>query len=217
MLRKGAISVALSVIIFTSVLSVLVAGNAPSIHIVGALSDGRYDPHYTLFISSVSNGSQLRDDAVANQSAKMDILMFIESNPGSHFRLICSSLSLCVGVVQYHVQRLEEEGLVSSRRFGKYRRFYKSGAFDDSAIRLISVLRIGTVRSIVNLLLVEGSVRHVVLADRVGISSQALSWHMKRMREAGLVTSTLNDGGVKYSLNFEKRLVVIHYLDILKF
>jgi predicted transcriptional regulator len=143
----------------------------------------------------------------------MGILGFVEDNPGSHFRLICSSLGLCVGVVQYHIKQLEEEGLLSSAQFGRYRRFYPARTFDGRTMSLISMLRIDMVRRIINVLLEEGSVRHVVLADRVGVSSQALSWQMKRLIEAGIVASNVEEG-LRYSINVGNEELITRCLDI---
>jgi predicted transcriptional regulator len=116
--------------------------------------------------------------------------------------------------VQYHVRRLEDEGLVSSRQCGRYWRFYQSKIFDSTSMTIISMLRIGTVRSIVRVLLDEGSVRHVVLSDRVGVSSQALSWYMRRLTEAKLVSSKV-EGGLRYTINVDSQEMITRCLEIL--
>jgi predicted transcriptional regulator len=214
MMNKRIISAILLVLLLVSTLSVLTTGKVLTLHVGGAWFDGRYDPHYPLFVAPISNVSLPLDDVAVGQSTRLDILRFVEDNPGSHFRLICSSLGLCVGVVQYHVRRLEDEGLVSSRQCGRYRRFYQSKIFDSTSMTIISMLRIGTVRSIVRVLLDEGSVRHVVLADRVGVSSQALSWYMRRLTEAKLVSSKV-EGGLRYTINVDSQEMITRCLEIL--
>ncbi|MGD0805227.1 MAG: winged helix-turn-helix transcriptional regulator [Candidatus Bathyarchaeia archaeon] len=216
MVDRRIITGILAALLLASTLSVITIGKNISLSVTGQVYDGRYSLHYPLFVTPIVNASQLHDEGAANQSARMDILLFVESNPGSHFRLICSSLGLCVGVVQYHVRRLEELGLVSSRRFGRYRRYFSSGVFDDSVMGVISMLRIGTVRDIVEVLLEAGSVRHVVLADRVDVSSQALTWYMKRLGEAGLVSSRMDENGLWYTVNFVNRDEIIRCLKILR-
>jgi len=215
MLGKRILSVIFLALLLASILTILTNGKTPSLSVGGEKYDGRYNFTYPLFLDPISNASITHDDIAISQSARMDILLFVENNPGSHFRLICSSLGLCIGVVQYNVGRLEEDGLVYSRRFGRYRRFYLSGMFDDSLMGVISLLRIGTVRRIVGALLYGGAVRHVVLADRVGVSSQALTWYMKRLSDAELVSSTLDKSGLRYTLNVENQGAIVHCLEIL--
>lgn len=214
MVDKRVISALLMTLLLVSTLSVLTTGKVLTLHVSGAWFDGKYDPHYPLFFAPISNASLPLYDIASGQSTRMDILRFVEDNPGSHFRLICSSLGLCIGVVQYHVRRLEEEGQVYSKQFGRYRRFYQSNVFDSKSMIIISMLRIGTVRSIVRVLLDEGSVRHTVLADRVGVSSQALSWYIKRLSEAGLVSSTVEEG-LRYTINVDSQEMITRCLEIL--
>jgi predicted transcriptional regulator len=214
MMDKRIISAIFIALLSASTLSILTTRNHLTLYFSGCWFDGIYDPHYPLFVAPISNVSLPLDDVAAGQSTRMGILRFVEDNPGSHFRLICSSLGLCIGVVQYHVRRLEEEGLVSSRQFGRYRRFYQSKMFDSTSMTIISLLRIGTVRRIVRVLLDEGSVRHVVLADRVRISSQALSWYMRRLSEAELVSSKVEEG-LRYSINIDNQEMITRCIEVL--
>jgi predicted transcriptional regulator len=212
MVDKRVLSVIFLALILASTLSILTYGKSPSLSVGGEKFDGRYDPYYLLFLDQNHNASITHDDFATSQSARTDILLFVENNPGSHFRLICSSLGLCVGVVQYHVRRLEEDGLVSSKQFGRYRRFYKSKMFDSTSMIIISMLSIETVRRIVRVLLDEGSVRHSVLAERVGVSSQDLSWHMRRLCDAELVSSKVEQG-LRYTINVDNQEKITRYLE----
>jgi len=63
-------------------------------------------------------------------SRRVQILEFIKANPGSHLRGIKRELNLAMGVLQYHLRRLEKDQSIISRRRGLYKRFYKRLDFE---------------------------------------------------------------------------------------
>jgi predicted transcriptional regulator len=76
-----------------------------------------------------------------NQTTRIQIYNFITNNPGINFRGICNSLTLPIGVVQYHLAVLMKGGLVSNRRDGRNKRYFESKKFSSIEMKIISVLR----------------------------------------------------------------------------
>jgi predicted transcriptional regulator len=76
-----------------------------------------------------------------NQTTRIQIYKFITNNPGINFRGICNSLTLPIGVVQYHLAVLMNGGLVSNRRDGRNKRYFESKKFSSIEMKIISVLR----------------------------------------------------------------------------
>jgi len=136
-----------------------------------------------------------------NQSTRLHIYNFIKGTPGTNFRGICNSLTLPIGVVQYHLAALMRGGLISNRRDGRNKRYFESKIFSSTEMKVISILRHQTVEKILTILCDEESMSHGKLAQRVKISSQALTWQMKRLRENDLVASLADGNSVKYSLD----------------
>lgn len=68
-------------------------------------------------------------------------------------------------------------------------------------MKIISVLRHDTAGKILAILHDEESASHGKLAQRLNISSQALTWHMKQLKEEGLVTGRADGTTIKYSLD----------------
>jgi predicted transcriptional regulator len=56
------------------------------------------------------------------------ILRFIRDNPGSHLRKIKDELDLAMGTVQYHLDRLEKAGRITSQRQGLHKCYFVVGA-----------------------------------------------------------------------------------------
>jgi predicted transcriptional regulator len=136
-----------------------------------------------------------------DQPTRLEIYSFIKSNPGVHFRGVCGGLGLSVGVVQYHLSVLERACFITSFGDGQNRRFFEAGVFSQSDLKLISLVRHDTAAEILTILLQNPSALHKDIADRLGVSSQALTWQMNQLKKAGLVTAEKAGVNVKYSLN----------------
>lgn len=136
-----------------------------------------------------------------NQTTRVQIYNFIKNNPGINFRGICNSLTLPIGVAQYHLAVLTKGGLISNRRDGRNKRYFESKKFSSIEKKIISVLRQETAAKILAILHNDESASHGNLAQRLNISSQALTWHMKRLKESGLVTGLADGNTIKYSLD----------------
>ena len=68
-------------------------------------------------------------------------------------------------------------------------------------MKIISVLRQETARKILTILHADESASHGKLARRINISSQALTWNMKQLKESGLVIGLAEGNTIKYSLD----------------
>ena len=68
-------------------------------------------------------------------------------------------------------------------------------------MKINSVLRHETAGKILTILHDEESASHGKLAQRLNISSQALTWNMKQLKESGLVTGLAEGNTIKYSLD----------------
>src|SRR6266704_3487395 len=58
------------------------------------------------------------DTVQLEDSRRVQILEFIKANPGVHLRRIKRELNLAMGVLQYHLYRLEKDQAIVSRKRG---------------------------------------------------------------------------------------------------
>ena len=130
----------------------------------------------------------------ANLSTRGEIMAFILTNPGVYMREVSEDLGLPMGTVQYHTWMLAKNGEVEECRTGKYRRFFGAGKYTETERKVISLLRQGTAGKIVKLLSEEQPLAHMKLAELLGLSSQALTWHMKRLESMGVVENAFFQG-----------------------
>lgn len=144
------------------------------------------------------------------------LFYFINQNPGVQFRAICAALCLPVGLAEYHLGILVKAGLVSFVRDGRYKRFFVSKRFSKRDIALICLLRHKTTRKIIETLLSKRELSHGKLAGEVSITSQALTWQMKTLKNTEFVLQ-VNDGlRTFYSLDKASTPMLAKYVAVVR-
>jgi predicted transcriptional regulator len=172
-----------------------------------------------MFIFSVSLIAELGVDknlTFLSQSTRMKIYNFVKNNPGVHFRGICDSLSMPIGVAQYHLGLLAGVGLLSVHLDGRYKRYFESQRFGEDEVEAISLLRHDTSRNILVALMENQFITHKNLASRLKISSQALSWQMKHLQNMGFVKSAKEGLNVKYFIEETRYTLIKRCLSLLE-
>jgi len=123
------------------------------------------------------------------QDSRLRIYNVIKENQGIHLREICRKLDKKMGVIQYHIHVLEKANLIDSLKEGRYRRFF---IHNDNGVNqkiVMCFLQRESSRKILEYLLFnEDKTSHGELAEFLGISSQAITWHMKKLEGKGVVT-----------------------------
>ncbi len=141
-----------------------------------------------------------------------DIYKIIESHPGIHFRQILEESGRQLGVVEYHLQRLEKGERIISVHHRNLKLF-----FDftwrlriGSVMILIANLRKTVPRQIL-LLLSQSPEMHNLsikeLAKVLEMSPSALHWHIKRLTEDELIKPCRRGREVTLELLFDKELI----------
>jgi len=133
-----------------------------------------------------------------NMTAQGEIMAYILTNPGVYLREISEDLGLSLGAVQYHIWALTRRGQLEECRSGRYRRFFGAARYEEAERIILSLLRQGTDGKILTALS-EGSLTHAELSVSVGVSSQALTWHIKRLTAIGVVEAVPLNGNHRWS------------------
>lgn len=133
----------------------------------------------------------------ANMTTRGEIMAYILTNPGVYMREVSVDLGLSMGVVQYHIWVLSKGGEIEECRVGKYRRFFGAAKYDEVERRVISLMRQATAGKILVMLSDGLPMTHKKLAELLGVTSQAVTWQMKRLRNVGIVECSGFQGQVK--------------------
>jgi predicted transcriptional regulator len=92
-----------------------------------------------------------------------------------------------MGVVQYHVRRLERDGRISSVRRGLYKFFYPADLFGERQRDVLSVLSLDRPRELLLNIIEHPGTTQEVLAGATNVSQSTVSWHLKRLIDLEIV------------------------------
>ncbi|WP_053947467.1 winged helix-turn-helix transcriptional regulator [Halolamina sediminis] len=121
------------------------------------------------------------------------LLEHVRNHPGRHASALGRELDLATGQLQYHLRRLRRSGsVVADEWYG--RTHYFPPGYDERERERIALARRETARAILAALL-TGETPAAALADRLDVARSTLSYHVDRLRDAGLVEQRRDDRG----------------------
>ncbi len=134
--------------------------------------------------------TRLKPNRVLDQPTRERIAQIVGAEPGIAFSDLARRLDLGFGALTYHAQVLERSGVVFSARDGQQRRFFPvaggfvkgSGSLSERALQA----------------LLSGPRGLAELARELGVSRQALHYHLKRLAEEGRVVARGNGRAVRF-------------------
>ena len=130
----------------------------------------------------------------ANVPINRQILkMTVVHNPGISLREIQRATGLAMGVVQYHLQYLETEEIVSFRH-GRCKHFFDShSSFSYNEKLWLSILRNPNIKSILTFLAsYKNECFQKDLIDSTGNSRALISYYIKNLKQNGIIKVNCN-------------------------
>jgi predicted transcriptional regulator len=115
------------------------------------------------------------------------ILQFIQNNPGCYLRKIKEMIQISQGTVQYHTDRLEKMGKITSTRSGLYKHYFPIGMFKGNEKEILQILSQETARKILMFLVEQHTPTQTDIVKDTGLSPSSINWHMRRLIDLRLV------------------------------
>lgn len=134
--------------------------------------------------------ARLSHEDVLNHEKRQEILAFVRDNPGVHLRRIGHLLSISYGTLTYHLYRLEREGYITFAQEGLFKRYYSTaGRMKEMAKEkpMPTALR-DLERQIYETILAHPGSAQSHLAQKLGLSRQALHYHIKKLEKSGFIS-----------------------------
>jgi predicted transcriptional regulator len=141
------------------------------------------------------------------------ILHFVQNNPGCHLRKVKEMIGISQGTVQYHTDRLEKMGRITSTRSGLYKHYFPVGVFENNEKEILQVLSQETARRILMFIVEEQAPTQTDIANNIEISASSVNWHIRRLIEFRLVKEIKEGKYKRYQL--EDRKVSSKYITAL--
>jgi predicted transcriptional regulator len=132
------------------------------------------------------------------------IWQFIQANPGCHLRKIKEMIHISQGTVQYHTDRLEKNGKITSTRSGLYKHYFPIGVFQNNEKEILQILSQETIRQILMLIVEQQAPTQTDIVNSIGLSASSVNWHMKRLIDFRLVEEIKEGKYKRYKLQDRK-------------
>ena len=145
----------------------------------------------------VNSGNVLENDA------RRSIFEYIQAHPGVHLRAAATALSLSTTNVLWHLRKLEDANLVTSKKFEGYKVFYPVEGGVETKKRAIaaSVLRNDNAMGILEYVSANPSAHQREIARALGVNHGTIRWHLRKLEEAMLVSPMKREHTTHYYLS----------------
>ena len=140
------------------------------------------------------------------------ILQFVHNNPGCHLRKIKEMIRISQGTVQYHTDRLEKIGRITSTRSGLYKHYFPIGLFQNNEKEILQILGQETTRQILMFIVEQQTPTQTDIVNSIGISASSVSWHLRRLIEFKLIEEIKEGKYKRYQLqdrNISKYIIAL--------
>jgi predicted transcriptional regulator len=111
----------------------------------------------------------------------------VVQNPGVHLREIERQTNLPLGVVRYHLDRLQREGLIEPKEDRYFKRFFPKDRIPNVPTETFNVLRQESLRKLVLLLLNNPGSTHQSLKNELGVPASTLSTYLSILLKKNVV------------------------------
>lgn len=137
------------------------------------------------------------------------IYEYIENNPGVYLRKIVKDLGLPMGLVQYHLDILQREGLIRSVKLGMYKHHYSIAINDERLEVVLAFLIHKTVRDILVYLIEKPGSTQTDIAKFKQVSTPTISWHISRLASVGVIIGMREGKNIKFYIADAKYLIYV--------
>ena len=122
---------------------------------------------------------------------------FVRGNPGVHLKKLSEEFAMKTSSILWHIRKLESAELVRSERANGFRVFYpvEGGIEMKRVSRAITALQNPNARILFETLERRGGVSPQQLASRLSIHAGNVRWHLRKLRDFGLVEELVRDDG----------------------
>jgi predicted transcriptional regulator len=135
------------------------------------------------------------------------ILGFIQENPSCHLRKIKKELDLAMGTVQYHLDKLEKAGKITSQKHSLHKYYFAAG-FEENEKQLLEVLSNETAREILMFIVERKNPTQTEIGEHIGISPASVNWHINRLEDSKIIDEVREGRFKRYKLRGDSGQVV---------
>ncbi len=133
--------------------------------------------------------SRVQPAAALENPVRARVHQLVQQNPGIHFQQVVRTVGIAEGNTSYHLRKLEELGLVTSKKAGGYTCYFEKGAVDRRVMAALTQVRSPSTQAILQSVVARPGVTNAQLEVEHGLAKGTVSYHLAKLRKAGLIES----------------------------
>lgn len=138
-----------------------------------------------------SYGFAERNESALNSPTRSEVVLLLKEQPGLNIVEIAARLKLSVSSTRYHLRRLLRAGTIVAHRQGHHRLHFPS-SMRPTQRTSVALLRIASIRSLVEAIIQDPVVKPTALATSLGYSARSIRRSLKILIRAGLAREEVN-------------------------
>ena len=146
-----------------------------------------------------------KKDKILELETRKKIYEFVRKYSGCHFRELERKSGLAHGTLTYHLHFLVKHNLLTYKKENNTSRYFPAEIKENTA--LLGVLRQTALRKIILFLLAEESY-HEEIVRFLRLSPSTVSWHLKKLTNEGIISTTKLGRKTKYKLAIDKEEII---------
>ena len=134
---------------------------------------------------------RIRPNAALENETRKLIFDAVCSQPGLGVHELSKMAGISYSTATYHLERLIGAGMIVMTPDGNKLCYYKNGgAFSESERRILPILKNEEAAKLFEAILEAPGTYRAALAEKLGVTATTINWHLRRLRDAGLVEET---------------------------
>lgn len=142
-----------------------------------------------------------RQDKALELEIRQRLYSIISRFPGLHYREIQRRTGIAMGQLTYHLDCLKKVHLIKTVKDGEYLRYYTNEQMGIDERKILELSRQKSVRHILLYLLENDSCDHISLVNSICLSPSTISWHIKKLIDANIISKKSEGRRSIYSVN----------------
>jgi predicted transcriptional regulator len=139
---------------------------------------------------------------VLDHEIRLRIYDYIRKNPGVHYSDIANETGINRGTLRYHLAMLKmQKVIVPYKTRGRIHYFLNESTYGEKEKVALAALKNEKRRRIISEILSSGQITHGKLAGRIGVSAPTINWHIRHLKEEGIVRADTDGRHTAYSID----------------
>ena len=168
----------------------VVEAPAPSAARVGIAAAGGVATSF-LGVAGIALYHRIRPTTALENETRKQIFDAVCSQPGLGVHAIARTAAVSYSTATYHLERLVDAGMLVMTPDGNKLCYYKNGgAFTENERRILPLVKNEEAAKLLEAIMERPGTYRAELAEKLGVTATTINWHLKRLREAGLIEET---------------------------